>query len=152
MNNFEHLEADARIAKTNGIQRILVGAIVSKDGQVLLLQRSQSEDFPGMVEIPSGGVEEGESLMQALSRELMEETGLQIDGVIRFVDYFEYRSTSGKLARQYNFLVVSKGETITLNPNEHSAHFWAIPREATLANFNLSDETKQSILYSSQNR
>jgi 8-oxo-dGTP pyrophosphatase MutT (NUDIX family) len=49
-----------------------VNVAVIQDGKILLTQR---EDFETWI-LPSGGVEEGESLAQAAIRETKEEAGL----------------------------------------------------------------------------
>ena len=52
--------------------------VVDRDGRVLL-DRSVRPDGISIWFAPGGGVEEGESVMQALHRELLEETGLVLD-------------------------------------------------------------------------
>jgi ADP-ribose pyrophosphatase YjhB (NUDIX family) len=54
---------------------ISVNVAVIKDGKILLTQR---EDFETWV-LPSGRVEEGESLAQAAIREAKEETGIHVE-------------------------------------------------------------------------
>ncbi|MEE9402308.1 MAG: NUDIX hydrolase, partial [Desulfobacteria bacterium] len=57
--------------------QVAVGAIVIKDGRVLLVKRSQPPS-KGLWAIPGGRVELGETLKEAAEREIMEETGLTI--------------------------------------------------------------------------
>ena len=54
-----------------------VGAVVVKDGQVLLIRRGK-EPLRGRWLVPGGTVEYGEDLEQALVREVEEETGLTV--------------------------------------------------------------------------
>ena len=60
-----------------GHPRVAVGAVVFKDGCVLLVRRGQppAEDLWA---IPGGSVEIGETLQEAAEREIREETGIQI--------------------------------------------------------------------------
>ena len=52
-----------------------VGAIIlGKQGNVLAFER---RDFPGSWQFPQGGLEEGESTMEAVKREIHEETGIR---------------------------------------------------------------------------
>jgi len=54
---------------------LAVNVAVIQDGKILLTQR---EDFGTWI-LPSGGVEDGESIAQAAIRETKEETGLDIE-------------------------------------------------------------------------
>ena len=56
--------------------RIRVAAILVENGQVLLVQHEKAGRTYYM--LPGGGVDPGESLAQALERELQEETGIVI--------------------------------------------------------------------------
>lgn len=55
-----------------------VGAIILKEDEVLLIKRG-TPPSKGNWSIPGGGVELGESLREACHREVMEETGLEIE-------------------------------------------------------------------------
>lgn len=68
------------MGETSAIQRpqLAVSAAIFRDGKVLLVRRARSPG-KGFYSLPGGRVEFGESLHQALSREVDEETGLRID-------------------------------------------------------------------------
>ena len=57
----------------------------------------------GIYELPSGGVEIGETLIAALSREIEEETGLRIEGIRQYVGSFDYASGSGQSYQAVQF-------------------------------------------------
>lgn len=59
------------------LPRVAVGAIVFKDGKVLLVRRAKPPS-EGLWAIPGGSVELGETLQQAAEREIFEETGVVI--------------------------------------------------------------------------
>jgi 8-oxo-dGTP diphosphatase len=63
---------------------VAVGAVIVDRDRVLLVRRAQ-EPLKGEWSLPGGVVELGESLEQALSREVLEETGLQIE-VVKVVE------------------------------------------------------------------
>ncbi|MEM9706906.1 MAG: NUDIX hydrolase [Pseudomonadota bacterium] len=67
--------------------RVSVGAVVFKGDAVLLIKRGRPP-FKGQWSIPGGGVEYGERLVDAVKREVMEETGVEVD-VLRLIDAFE---------------------------------------------------------------
>ena len=58
--------------------QLAVSAAIFREGKVLLVRRSRSPG-KGFYSLPGGRVEYGESLHQALAREVDEETGLRID-------------------------------------------------------------------------
>lgn len=58
--------------------QIAVGAIVVKDGRLLMVQRAH-DPGAGLWSLPGGRVEHGEYLAAALRREVSEETGLEVE-------------------------------------------------------------------------
>jgi ADP-ribose pyrophosphatase YjhB (NUDIX family) len=58
--------------------QLAVSAAIFRDGKVLLVRRARSP-AKGFYSLPGGRVELGESLHQALAREVDEETGLAIE-------------------------------------------------------------------------
>lgn len=59
----------------------VVAAVVVAEGRFLAVQRPQGKPQAGLWEFPGGKVEPGESLEQALARELREELGVAPEGV-----------------------------------------------------------------------
>ncbi|CAM4042097.1 NUDIX domain-containing protein [Nocardia ninae] len=117
------LEALASDAERDQVQQLVVGAVVAHDGKVLLLQRPADDFMGGIWELPSGKVDPGETLDQALIREVKEETGLDIAGIRKYLGEFDYQSGSGKKSRQFNFTVdVIDPEPVELT--EHDAYTW----------------------------
>jgi len=68
--------------------RLGVGVLVFRDQRFLLIRRGQ-EPYLGQWTPPGGKVENGETVVQAGQRELLEECGIYADRY-RFVDYFEF--------------------------------------------------------------
>lgn len=100
--------------------RIVVGGIISiteDKNEVLFLKRSNYEFMPGVWEIPSGGIEEGESMLQALKREIKEETNLEVFDVVGFVSAVDYLAKDNKCL-QLSFNVLCRG--IVQLSDEHS--------------------------------
>jgi mutator protein MutT len=80
-----------------------VGAVVIRDGRVLLIRRGK-EPLRGRWMIPGGTVEAGETLEEALVREIEEETGLVVKPreVLTVVD--RIHRDNGRL--QYHFVII----------------------------------------------
>jgi len=59
--------------------KVVVAVIAKSDGSFLLARRPKNKPYRGYWEFPGGKIESGESHLHALSRELMEELGIQIE-------------------------------------------------------------------------
>lgn len=89
------LVADAHAERTGGAQRkvtdVAVGVLLREDGAFLLTSRPQGKPYAGYWEFPGGKLEAGESVEQALRRELHEELGIDIGAIepwkTEMVDY-----------------------------------------------------------------
>jgi ADP-ribose pyrophosphatase YjhB (NUDIX family) len=67
-------------ATSDRFVRVSVYAILVRDGSILLCRLSdQLKDDQGKWTLPGGGIEFGEPILNALSREILEETGLSIE-------------------------------------------------------------------------
>ena len=64
-----------------------VGGVVIENGRALLIKRG-SEPLLGQWSIPGGTLELGESLQQGVQRELLEETGLEVE-VLEMIEAFD---------------------------------------------------------------
>ena len=120
-----------------GISRIVVGALILRNNEILLLQRRQDDYLGGIFEIPSGEVEQNETLAQALEREIEEETGLRVANINSYLGSFDYPSKSGKPTRQLNFLVDACSSAVILS--EHETFAWVT--RADLSKYRITDET-----------
>jgi len=59
---------------------VAVGILIRADGALLLSTRPEGKPYAGYWEFPGGKIEAGESVVEALRRELHEELGITIDG------------------------------------------------------------------------
>jgi 8-oxo-dGTP diphosphatase len=70
---------------------VAVGVLINPDGEFLLTSRPHGKVYAGYWEFPGGKLEPGESVEQALRRELSEELGIEIGAVqpwkTELVDY-----------------------------------------------------------------
>lgn len=89
------LVADANLARSDGPDRpvvdVAVGVLIRANGDFLLTSRPVGKVYAGFWEFPGGKLELGETVEQALERELREELGIDIGAVTRWreelVDY-----------------------------------------------------------------
>jgi len=95
MSSSPPLVADAHAKRDGGVDRdvveVAVGVLVRADGAFLLTSRPQGKPYAGYWEFPGGKLEAGETVEQALRRELHEELGIDIGAVLpwqtEMVDY-----------------------------------------------------------------
>lgn len=138
------------MAKEDGIEKMVVGGIVRNGDKYLILSRKQDDFMGGIDEIPSGKLEVGETLFEAVIREVKEETNLDVTSIDGYIDYFDYLSGSGKKSRQYNFMVSVKDfEDVKLT--EHDEFKWQDINECN-ANKKITPKTLTTINIADFNR
>jgi 8-oxo-dGTP diphosphatase len=89
------LVADGALAREGGPERpvteVAVGVLLLPDGAFLLTSRPEGKVYAGYWEFPGGKLEAGETVEQALRRELHEELGITIGAAelwkTQLVDY-----------------------------------------------------------------
>ena len=91
------------MAELNQI-KVGVGAIVFKDDRVLLVKR-KNPPYPNEWAIPGGKVRYGETLKQAVAREIREETGIDID-VMEPVFTFEVLPEDKQSDTGFHYVVI----------------------------------------------
>jgi nucleoside triphosphatase len=126
-------------------RRIIVGAIIQNDeGEVLLLKMSSTQGvFPGQWGLAGGGMDEGETMVEALKREVREETSLEIVNIepFRFADDMQEKLMSdGSRQGMYMIYLVFYAKAVSgefvLN-EEWSEGVWVKPKEVGGYDLNL---------------
>jgi 8-oxo-dGTP diphosphatase len=106
------------------------------NGAVLVEKRRADDDAdPGRVLLPGGHVEPGESLQQALRREMKEELGIRVEKATPIhVRY--YTASNGERQRIHYFHIKAwRGKVVS---NEAESVFW----ESDLKNLSDAEERK----------
>jgi 8-oxo-dGTP diphosphatase len=124
---------------------VAVAAVIFFEGSVLLARRNQ-EPGKGQWSLPGGAVELGESLLEALKRELWEEAAINVEigGLIGVFD----RIVGGSESRvRYHYVIVDYwGWTVSGQPSPGSdiSDLRFVPPE-DLDTFGVSTELKETV-------
>lgn len=98
-----------------------VYAILVKDGQVLLVRRSNTGWHDGDYGLPAGHLEAGETIVAGTIREAREETGLEL--VPESVTFVHVMHRRGKYI-DFFFTASWSGEPQNMEPNKHDDVRW----------------------------
>lgn len=111
--------------------RVAAGLIFDEQGRILLGQRPDGKAWPGWWELPGGKIESGETVQQALIRELDEELGIHATTVYPWVSYtYEYPKNIVELS----FCQVTAWQG-TPYGRENQALDWINPNQISLDEF-----------------
>ena len=122
-----------------------VGAVIVDDGRVVLVKRAH-EPLKGEWSLPGGSVEVGETLADAVAREVLEETGLrvQVGSLIEVLDRV-HRSSDGRV--EYHFVLLDYRCTVLSGALTHGSDAsdacW-VSRD-DLAKYKLSDSAARVV-------
>ncbi|MGB1924944.1 MAG: NUDIX hydrolase [Rubripirellula sp.] len=102
-----------------------VVAVIFQEKRLLVIRRSQTVTAPGMLCLPGGGIEIGETERQAVIREMQEELNIQIEPKERC-----WRNTTswGTDLAWWHATIVD-GQDPVANPEEVEQVFWMTKKE-----------------------
>jgi len=84
--------------------KVAVGALVTNKNRVLLVKRGRAPS-KGLWAIPGGKIELGETMAQAVEREILEETGIAIEPS-HIISVFDNIIRDGSGAIQFHYVII----------------------------------------------
>jgi len=131
------------------IKQNIAIVIINSKGEVLFIRRNKDEEsMPDMWELPSGGIDKGESKEDCVIREAKEETGINLNKEkIKLADTekYSFQTQKGDIKKitEYTFLCkLDNTPKVILNKEEHYQFKWINPQEVD----SLFDDKKDIIL------
>ena len=113
-------------------QAVTALAFVERDGRYLVLERAQ-QPYRGLWDLPGGFIEAGESPVEAVKREIFEETGLIVEAPSILGAYTSRYGDSGKPTVDIAFYCSAPVGDLRLS-DESSGYAWVtVARMPTLA-------------------
>ncbi len=98
--------------------------VIDNNNRVLLLKRAKHEINGGKWDLPGGTLEEGETIKEALKREVKEETGADIEiGNIIKVSEFDKKHEEFNKRKSLRYLAYYNSGKISLS-DEHKTYKW----------------------------
>ncbi len=119
--------------------KLSVCGVIIYQNKFLIVKRSETDDFlPNCWEFPGGGVEDGETISEALKREIKEEIGLDISyehpQLIGISEEFMDKDKTERYL-QLNYKIVMDTEPNMTLSSEHVAFDWADTTDSRLDDF-----------------
>ena len=107
---------------------VAVGVLINAQGEFLLTSRPQGKVYAGYWEFPGGKIEAGESVSEALARELHEELGIVVEeSKWMITQRHDYPHADVEL----QFFIVTRW-TGEIDPQEGQATAWQTPGAYTV--------------------
>ncbi|MFI5936217.1 NUDIX hydrolase [Actinoplanes sp. NPDC051494] len=115
--------------------RVAAALVVDDRGRIFFQKRSaQRKLFPNSWDVVGGHLEPGETVDEALAREVFEETGWRVATVLATVGDYTYTGEDGLTRLETDFLVRVHGdlENPRLEVGKHTEYRWLGPDELDL--------------------
>ena len=115
----EYFKKLEKWSKRDNRDIVIGGFIKNSEGKILVQKRGPNRRlFPSCWDVSFGGhVELGETICQAMHRELKEETGLMLDQIMEIITIFDWevgpesqKAYENPLRREFDFIISVKGD------------------------------------------
>lgn len=109
----------------------VVGCFCEYEREILLLQRQAHKPQGNTWGLPAGKLDPGETPLQAVLREVAEETGFSASpSAVRFLNTYYIRYKEYDYVFHLFHYKLSRREAVSLHLDEHSQHTWVHPTKA----------------------
>ncbi|MBU4381347.1 NUDIX domain-containing protein [Candidatus Parcubacteria bacterium] len=107
---------------------VAVKALIKRNDKFLILHKSSEEDInPNSYDIPGGRISFGETLKEALEREILEETGLDVT-VGRILEAWTFTKNNSFQLTGINYLCSYSSGKVRLSA-EHDSYKWVCVKD-----------------------
>lgn len=109
----------------------VVSCFCEFENKIILLHRQDHKDRGNLWGIPAGKIDKNETPLQAICRELLEETGIfQDPNLINHLNKIYVRYPDYDFIYHIFYSRLNKQEEVKIDTKEHKAFFWVSPQEA----------------------
>lgn len=120
---------------------IVVTGIVKSGDEFLVVKRSENDiKYPGVWEFPGGHVEDGETIKEALERELSEEIGFKNSliefFIVNYTDKISYKNEKPVHFLELDFIInADKNKLEIVLSEEHTEYKWVLKNSDLLDDY-----------------
>jgi len=109
----------------------VVSCFVEHNGEILLLYRQDHKSEGNTWGVPAGKVNEGEEILEAMVRELQEETGFQLpSSQLSYFDKVYVKYPNYDFIYHIYQINLDQRQKVAINHNEHKDFKWISPENA----------------------